>query len=668
MIARFHGKRIPTTRFRELAFTDRSGTTLAGLIRAAERCGFRTRAVRATADVLPRMPLPLVAHWSESHRKHFVVVWEIRNGTYHVGDPAVGTRQVRETEFVERWTGVVLILEPTSRLKEIAGSPAAFTRIYRLLAPHRPLFTDALVAAALMTILSLTTSFFIQALVDHVLVVGRSSTLHWFGLGMLLALVSRVTFSSLRAFLLTHLSVRIDSDTVMSYYGHLLGLPLRFFERRSTGELLSRIHDAFRVRTMISATTISIAVDLVLLVSASAVTFWFSPASGLWILPILLIPLAMAVVRKPIRKAQAEALVRISEFESSFVEAVSSMTTVKSFRLESLLHVKGGSRFHQALDASVRAQHCAQGSNIAASLILGCSSIGLLWQGSREVLDGSLSLGQLLALNSLFGMLSGPVERLAGAHPAVQEALISVERLGEVLDVATEDTEQRGLGIDRPIRGSIEARALTVRHGSAPAVLVDLNFRVEFGESVLFTGPSGCGKTSLMRLLARLIDPGSGEVLVDALDIRDYSLDCVRRQIVSVPQETVLFDGSIADNIRMGRWSATPEEIHDAACRAHVDAFVRRLPKGYDTPVGERGVLLSGGQRQRIAIARAILSASPVLLLDEPTSHLDAESEDAVQALIASRDGCATTLVVSHRPLCTARTIDLRSYVPSLQP
>jgi ATP-binding cassette subfamily B protein len=303
-------------------------------------------------------------------------------------------------------------------------------------------------------------------------------------------------------------------------------------------------------------------------------------------------------------------------------------------------------------------------STTVSSLMGGLAGLGLLWFGGHQVLAGALTVGQLMALYTILGAILGPIERLATSNHSIQDAMIAADRLGEVLELQAESAKQCDLPLDRSIEGSVEFRDVSFRYGSRPPIFEGVNFRIAAGECVGIVGESGAGKTTMVSLIARFFDPASGQILIDGIDVREYKLDCLRREIAYVPQDIVLLNGTIADNIRFGQPTATPAEIQAAAEAAHVDEFVGRLPHGYDTFVGERGLSLSGGERQRIAIARALLVNPAILVLDEPTSHLDSQSEATVQALIDQRRGLRTTIVISHRPIHVDRLVELCAHTP----
>ncbi len=659
-VAAYYKKRVSIARIREAAGTDRRGTNLAGLSSAAERLGFEARAVRASREAIEQIPLPAVAHWREANRNHFVVLYEASPKRVTIGDPASGLRHLTPEEFHKNWTGVLLLLTPTPRLGDLARSKSPLDRLFCLLLPHYRLFLGALTAAVLITILSLTSSFFIQALVDVVFVLGRTPPLNWLGLGMLVVTLARAGFLELRSYLLAHLSQRIDAETVLNYHRHLLGLPLTFFYSRRTGEILSRLNDAIKIRVAIGATTLSVIVDSFLVVTTAAIMTWLD--WRLTLRSLLLVP-ALAgtlwLLNKPMKRHQREAMERAAELEAQIVETIGSIQTIKAFRAEPRIQLRAEARFTEMQEASFRSQQLALHSTTLSSLMVGLATLSLLWFGGHSVLAGGLSVGQLMAFYTMLAMILVPIERLANANQSIQDAIIAAGRLGEILELNPELSKQRANALDQPVKGSLEFQNVTFRYGSRPPVFENFSLQIGPGECVAIVGESGCGKTTLVNLLARFLEPASGRILIDGVDVQDYTFECLRREIVFVPQEIVLLNGTIADNIRLGRPNATSAEIRAAAQLACVSEFVSRLPYSYDTLVGERGLALSGGERQRIAIARAILLNPSILVLDEPTSHLDSQSELAVQALIDRRRGSRTTIVISHRPLNAGRLIDL---------
>jgi ABC-type bacteriocin/lantibiotic exporter with double-glycine peptidase domain len=272
---------------------------------------------------------------------------------------------------------------------------------------------------------------------------------------------------------------------------------------------------------------------------------------------------------------------------------------------------------------------------MVSSLVVGVSTLGLLWFGGHQVIDGTLTIGQLMAFYVMLGMILGPIERLANANESIQDAMLSSARLGDVMDLSLESARQPKHALDRALQGAVEFQNVSFRYGSQPPVFEGFNLRIAPGECATITGDSGCGKSTLVSLLIRLFDPASGRVLIDGVDVREYSLECLRREIAFVPQSAVLFNGTVADNIRFGCPSAPPAEIRAAADAAGVAS-------GFDSMVGARGMSLCAGERERIAIARAILMNPAILVLDEPT-------EPAAQFIIEQRRRAIRTTIVINR-------------------
>src|SRR5438094_1533198 len=558
MVAAYYKKRVSIARIREAAGTDRRGTNLAGLSSAAEHLGLEARAVRASGEAVEQIPLPAVAHWREANRNHFVVLYEASPKRVIIGDPASGLRHLTPEEFHKNWTGVLLLLTPTPRLGDLVRSKSPLDRLFSLLLPHYHLFLGALTAAVLITILSLTSSFFIQALVDVVFVLRRTPALNWLGLGMLVVTLARASFLELRSYLLAHLSQRIDAETVLDYHRHLLGLPLTFFYSRRTGEVLSRMNDAIKIRVAISATTVSVIVDTLLVVTTAAIMAWLNwelTVRSLQLVPVL--AGAMCVLNTPMIRHQRMVMEKGAEVDAQMVETIGAIQTVKAFRAESRVQLRTESRFSEMLEASFRSQLLAVHATTVSSLMVGLSTLGLLWFGGHQVLAGALTVGQLMAFHTMLGTILGPIERLSNANQSVQDAIIAADRLGEVLEVEPEFQKQRASALDVRISGSIEFQDVTFRYGSRAPVFTNLNLQIQAGECIGITGESGSGKTTLVSLLARFFEPASGRVLIDGVAVQDYTFDCLRREIAFVPQEILLLNGSIAENIRFDRPDAS---------------------------------------------------------------------------------------------------------------
>lgn len=668
MVSAWYGHPQSLADLRERAATDRQGTTLGGLVRAATEIGFRTRAVRAQPSALPTLKLPVIAHWVEDGRNHFVVVYRCGKRSVTVGDPALGRRRLPPEVFEACWTRNLLQLEPTPDLRSLASAPLA--ALGSLIRPHRRLFLKAVAAALLVTVLGLAWAFFIRALVDFVIPSGRVTMLNWLGVGMALVLVFRAGLAGLRGYLLAHLGQRIDVEVILAYHHHVLGLPLGFFSARRTGEIVARLQDAVRIRAAIGTTGLSIVVDAVTLAVTASVMLcldWKLTLVSLSLTPLL--AGGIALLTPGLRRAQERTMERSAHFQAHAIEAVDAIETLRTAQAEDRMRARGEIRLRDVLEARYRSEVYGLWASSLANVLAGASGLALLWVGGHTVLGGGMTTGQLMALHAMLGMVLGPVERLASANHVVQDALVAGTRVGEILSLPPEQDRRFTPGSAHPdglIRGHVEIRELRFGFGHGPAVFDGLTLEFHPGECCRITGASGSGKSTLMRLLVRFYEPQAGQIRIDGTDIRDYRLGDLRRHVVLLSQESRVLSASIADNIRLGRIDATPNEIRNAARQAGAHGFVEDTPHGYDTVVGERGVSLSGGERQRLVLARAILGDPAILILDEPTNHLDTCSVEAVWRLIETRrDQKRTTLVISHDALPADRTVSIGGRVAS---
>ena len=625
MIAAHYRKRISISRLRELSGTDRRGTTLAGLSTAAEHVGFSPNAVRATPGALAQLTLPAIAHF----HNHYVVLYKVTRKHCLVGDPAFGLHRLSREQFLKAWTGAMLLLAPTTRLNSLADSKSPLSKLLGFLLPHYRLFLDACLAAVSMTLLGLALSYFIQVLVDSVLVQKQTPALNTLAFGMLIVMFARAGFLGVRSHLLAHLSRGIDADTVLGYHRHLLGLPLTFFSSRRAGEILSRLNDAVKIRLAGGVTTLSIVLDAMLVLTTAAIMMlinWRLTLQSLQFTPALFG--IVWLFNRPMRRHQRAAMEEGAEVEARIVETIGTMPDIKSFRAETRIAARTKAKFDRMQYHITEAQRIAAFSTTVSSLLISLSSLALLFFGAHGVMNGTLTIGRLMAFYTLLGAILGPLERLALANPSIQEAMIAADRLSDIMDLPLEAARERPDATDDFLKGAIEFQDAGFAYGSRHPIFEHMDLKIEPGECVGIDGPSGCGKTTLVRLIARLYDPSSGRIILDGVDTRSYTFACLRREIAYVPQDIVLMNGTIEDNIRLGApGGATLEQV-----RAAAEAAGLRL---------DSAACHSRLERQRIALARVILANPSILILDEPMH------DPAVQALLDSRRGRRTTIVVS---------------------
>ena len=662
-VALHYRRPIGLEQMRALTGTDRAGTNLLGLLRAAEHLGFSAKAVKGPYDALPQVPLPAIAHVrTEEGLGHFVVLHRITKSGVIVADPACGVEQRSREAFCQYWTGYLLILVPEHHVTPTVQAGALVSpwrRFIGLLRPHTPLLVEAFCCALLMTVLGLSTSYFLQHLVDGVLARQEKRLLNALGIGMVLVLVFRTLFGLLRQYLLAHIGRQVDLGLIAGYARHILTLPMSFFEMRRVGEILSRVNDAAKVREAISSTTTTTVVDSVLVVVFLVVLWLYDWRLALVATGFVPVLVGSVWVHHPATRRRArQAMENAAQLSAHLVEDVSGVETVKAFGAERARVEEGEAHLVGLVQSMFSLQKLGMSINGLGMGVTALAGIVILWSGGYRVMDGALTIGQLMFFYSLLGYLLDPLARLAAVNLALQDALVAVDRLYQILDLEAERLSDTRTVPFTGIRQAIELRAVSFRYGYRAHVLEQVTLRIPAGQTVAIIGESGSGKSTILKLLMGFYAPTEGRILIDGVDMQDFELASLRSRIGLVSQDPFIFNGTIRENIALGRPDATLEEVLDAARAAELDAFIASLPERYDTVIGERGANLSGGQRQRLAIARALLRQPDLLIFDEATSHLDTATERAIQESLTTALVGKTVVLVAHR-LSTIKEADL---------
>ncbi len=659
MVSRYWGKRFSVNRLRDLSNVDRNGASLGGLTAAAESIGFNTRPVKASLNQLAKQKLPCIVHWEG---KHYIVVYEITKKHVIVADPAIGQRTLSHGQFKQDWTGYALLLQPTAFLKDVSESTTAFWQFFELMKPHGLIMLEVFVASLFIQIFGLITPLFTQLILDRVVVQRSELTLTAVGLGLLIFSVFRVAMTGLRQYLLDHTAHRLDVALIVGFIRHTLRLPLSFFESRYVGDIISRVQENRKIEKFLSGEALSILLDLLTVFIYVALMFWYSWKMALLALVIVPPFALLALIGTPFLQKISREIFNAYANESSYlIEALTGVRTVKSTAVEQTVRWHWEDLLHKEVKTSFSGQVISNRLQIFSNTIQALATTGLLWFGAHLVIHNQLTIGQLVAFNMLFGNIITPFQRLTVLWNQLQEVVIAVERINDVLDAEPEEDLQHQARQNLPtIQGHIRFENVTFRYHpeSDTNVLENLCFEIKPGQMVALVGRSGSGKTTISKLALGLYPPTDGKVLIDGHDITSISLNSLRKQVGVVDQDTFLFGGTIRENISLGNPGVTLEDVIEAGKLAGADEFIKKLPMGYETQIGEGGGLLSGGQRQRIAIARALLGNPKLLVLDEATSHLDTESERIIQRNFNTILKGKTTLVIAHR-LSTVRNADL---------
>lgn len=651
-IARHHGKRLPLSRIRQLASTDRRGTTVLGLVEAASELGFRARGVRGPVQSLSAVPVPAVAHvLAEGGLLHFVVLCRVGSTYVRVMDPADGhMHSLALPEFTRRWTGVLVLLAPGEEFRPGSMEKSLPRRLWQLAWPHRRVMTQALAGAIAYTVLGLATAVYVQKVVDHALPDSNAYLLHVMGAAMLGIVLAQAVMGWTRNLLVLRTGQEIDAALILGYYKHLLALPQRFFDTMRVGEVLSRINDAVKIRAFVNDVALDLLVSVLVLVFSFAMMFTYSPVLALVMCGA--IPGYVAIyygANRLNRTTERRTMERAAELEAHLVESLGSIATIKRFGLERSAGWKAEAGLVRLLRPVYRSGRISIASGAATETLNRAATVALFWIGGLFVIGQRLTTGELMSFYALLGYLTGPTAALIGSNRTIQSALIAADRLFEVMDLELDD-RPRLAELRRASVGDITFRGVAFRYGARRHVFNSLDMVIRHGSTTAIVGPSGCGKSTVAAILQGIYPIHVGQVRIGGLDLRDVTPASLRRRIGIVPQKVELFSGSILENLTLGARAPDLERLAEICDRLGMREMIDSMPGALHAQVGENGVELSGGQRQRIAIARALYRDPEVLILDEAASALDPLAEREVRdELCRMRSAGKTIVMIAHR-------------------
>ncbi len=525
--------------------------------------------------------------------------------------------------------------------------------IKRFLKFLKPYWKKGLLAFFLMLIsvlLQLPMPFLTRYIIDKVILLKSFKILNIIGF-VLIGVIFLQSFSSfLENYLLTTFRARVLFDVRYKLYEHVQLLPLKFFHDKGTGYLMARISgDVDTLQGLLADTFIASVRNLLIFITGIACTLYLHKKLALICFSILpLYALILYLFNKKIRNLSGELREKYANMQKELQELLSGITIIKAFCGEKTGLIKFIKRLKELARQDVKLGITSTLFMITSGIISSIAPLVLIWYGCAEIMRGNLTIGSLIAFNSFIRYLFGPTQALMNINLNIQRSLASCQRIFELFDEKPEIKEDKKAIEIKEIKGKVKFKNVCFSYDSE-ITLKNVSFEVNPGEKVALVGHSGAGKSTIVKLLMRFYEPQKGEILIDDVDIRRIKIKSLRDKIAIVTQDVFLFSGSIKENIRFGKPSATDEEIVESAKKSHAHDFIIKLPKGYDTEIGERGVKLSGGERQRIAIARAILKNPKILILDEATSQIDTESEKLIREALLELMKDKTTFIIAHR-------------------
>jgi ATP-binding cassette, subfamily C, bacteriocin exporter len=651
-IAAFHNLKLPVARIRQLASTDKKGTNVLGIIEAANKLGFDAKGVRGEFDSLFKIPKPSIAHVViKEVLQHYVVIYTTTPKYIEVMDPGDGAmHRYTHEEFKKIWTGVLVLLLPNQSFETGNTKVSIGARFWSLIAPHKSIMVQALFGAFVYTIIGLSTSIYVQKIVDYVLIDGNRNLLNLMSVVMIGLLIVQIFIGASKSIFTLRTGQMIDAQLILGYYKHLLKLPQQFFDTMRVGEIISRINDAVKIRAFINDVVINLAVNVFIIVLAFALMFTYYWKLALVIL--LIVPfyaIIYFITNRLNKKVERTLMENSAELESQLVESLNSINTIKSFGLESQTNLKTETRFISLLKTVYKSGINSIFTGNSSEFFSRLFTIVLLWVGAGFVLDNQITPGELLSFYALIAYFTGPVSSLIGMNKVIQNAVIAADRLFEIMDLEREQDENK-VKLTSDMMGDVSFKDVNFRYGSRVTVFEKLNLVIPKGKVTAIVGESGSGKSTLMAMLQNLYPITSGNISIGTYDLKYIENDSLRSAIGVVPQKIDLFAGNVIENIAVGDYEPDMKKIIAICTALGIMDFIEKLPNNFSTYLGENGATLSGGQKQRIAIARALYKNPEILILDEATSSLDSSSEQYVQKMVdILRSHNKTIIIIAHR-------------------
>jgi ATP-binding cassette, subfamily B, bacterial len=619
------------------------------VVDAAEKMGFHLRRLQTDWAGMRLLDFPAMAQWGGGGRDpKWVVLYGVRGDRVIVADsmnPAMTCEAIHRSQFESAWDGQIWQVETIEKQDRFNLGwfiPAVFK--------YKGLLMEVLFASIVLQLLGLGSPMITQVVIDKVMVQGSISTLDVMAIAMLGIALFEGLLSTMRLFIFTHTARRLDLSLSAQLFRHSMRLPLAYFEARRVGDTVARVQELENIRQFLTGTALTVVLDAIFASVYLILMFYYSATLTGWSLVVLPFFILLTLISTPVlRKWLNESFNRNADSQSFLVETVTGIHSVKAHNAEKASRDRWEGLFARFVRTSFKASTTQNISGNIADFLTNMSYLIILWVGATLVLKQELTVGQLVAFQMLSGRVTGPLLRLAQLWQNLQQVLLSVDRIGDILNSAPEAEPGTGLVLPQ-LKGQVTFDEVFFRYQpQQEPVLKGISFEVEPGMLVGVVGRSGSGKSTLSKILQRLYVPESGRVLVDGFDVKSADLHSLRSQMGVVLQEDFLFNGNIIDNISLGKPEVTAEAVVEASRMAAAHDFVSNLPQGYENNVGERGTALSGGQRQRVSLARLFLSNAPILVLDEATSALDSETEQQVLQNLQKVANNRTIFMIAHR-------------------
>ncbi|KEY47221.1 peptide ABC transporter ATP-binding protein [Streptococcus equinus] len=653
-VAKHYGSHFSLAHLRELAKTSKEGTTALGIIEATKKIGFETRAIQANMELfeMPDIPYPCIVHVNKQGKlQHYYVVYKAKKDSLIIGDPdpSVGVIKMAKADFAKEWTGVAIFLAPAPTYKPHKDKKNGLSSFLPIIFKQKALLTYIVLASLLVTIINIVGSYYLQGILDEYIPNQLQSTLSIVSIGLVVTYIMQQIMSFSQQYLLVVLSQRLTIDVILSYIRHIFELPMSFFATRRTGEVISRFTDANSIIDALASTILSIFLDVSILIIVGSVLILQN--AKLFFLTLVALPIYAIIIfafMKPFERMNHDVMQANSMVSSAIIEDINGIETIKSLTSEETRYHNIDSEFVDYLDKSFtlsRYEAIQTSLKQGAQLIL---NVAILWYGSHLVMTGKISVGQLITYNTLLSYFTNPMENIINLQTKLQSAKVANNRLNEVYLVSSEFDNKEVFNNKDFLKGDLVFDDVSYKYGFGRDTLSHINLSITEGEKVSLVGVSGSGKTTLAKMMVNFYSPNQGNITLGGYDYKTIDKKILRQHINYLPQQSYVFSGSILENLTLGASdNITQEDIIKACEIAEIRSDIEAMPMAYHTELSD-GAGLSGGQKQRLAIARALLTKAPVLILDEATSGLDVLTEKRViHNLLSLSD--KTIIFVAHR-------------------
>lgn len=654
MVFGYFGSYYSLARLRELAKTTINGTTALGLVKAAETLGFEPQAIQADMTLFdsPNLIFPFVVHvLKDKELFHYYVVTGKDKQNIHIADPDPEVRltKLSRERFEEEWTGTTIFVAPSPNYQPHKDKNQGLTSFLPILINQKGLIINIILATVLVTLINIVGSYYLQSIIDTYVPNQTSSTLSVISICLVIVYALQQILSFAQDYLLIVLGQRLSIDVILSYIKHVFHLPVSFFATRRTGEIVSRFTDANSIIDALASTTISIFLDISMMLMISIILFLQN--SNLFFISLLGLPIYALIIiafMKPFEKMNRDTMEANATLSSSVIEDINGIETIKSLVSEKTRYQKLDREFVDYLKRSFtysRAESQQKALKKFAQLLL---NVCVLWMGANFVMDGKMSLGQLITYNTLLYYFTNPLENIINLQSKLQTAQVANSRLNEVYLVKSEFEEQKMVEDLSMVQGDMTFKGIHYKYEYGQDILSDINLTIKQGSKIALVGISGSGKSTLAKMMVNFYNPNQGEIRLGDMNLNQIDKKSLRQHINYLPQQPYVFNGTILENLLLGaKEGTTREDILRAVELAEIREDIERMPLNYQTELTSDGTGISGGQRQRIALARALLTDASTLILDEATSSLDILTEKRIVDNLMNLD--KTLIFIAHR-------------------